>query len=161
MRALAVSSNGYIFPVRRPKVKNKDVSHISSLKGAHEKVIKDCFPDDPFTAYTFGHTCGTRHAQAGTELPVLAELMGHAEIQTTMIYVHASKKMKIEATEKLQAYVEAAKKAKKLQEEQEAESCKPLEDEWGIPIYEGDASSPQFPPQSGNSEKSGDDVSTV
>ena len=146
-RRIAVSSNGYVFPVRRPKVKNKDVSHVSSLKGAHDKVIKDCFPDDPFTAYTFRHTYGTRHAQAGTELPVLAELMGHAEIQTTMIYVHASKKMKIEATEKLQAYVEAAKKAKKLQEEQEAESCKPMEDEWGVPIYESDASSSQKSPQ--------------
>jgi integrase len=146
-RRIAASSNGYIFPVRRPKTKNKEVDHISSLKGAHERVIKDCFPDDPFTAYTFRHTYGTRHAQAGTELPVLAELMGHAEIQTTMIYVHASKKMKIEATEKLQAYVEAAKKAKKLQEEQEAESCKPMEDEWGVPIYESDASSPQNPPQ--------------
>jgi hypothetical protein len=146
-RRIAVSSNGYIFPVRRPKVKNKDVSHVSSLKGAREKVIKDCFPDDPFTAYTFRHTYATRHAQAGTELPVLAELMGHAKIQTTMIYVHASKKMKIEAAEKLQAYVETAREAKELQEEQEAESCKPMEDEWDVPIYENDASSPQNPPQ--------------
>jgi hypothetical protein len=93
--------------------------------------------------YTFRHTYGTRHAQAGTELPVLAELMGHSSIQTTMIYVHCSKKMKIEATEKLQAYVEAARRAKQLQEEEEAESWKPMEDEWGNPIYEGDAGSPQ------------------
>jgi hypothetical protein len=63
-----------------------------------------------------------------------------------MIYVHASKKMKIEATEK-------------LQEEQEAESSKPMEDEWGVPIYESDASSPQNLPQSLKSENSGDEVS--
>lgn len=165
-RRIAASSSGYIFPVRRPKTKNKEVDHISSLKGAHEKVIKDHFPDDPFTAYTFRHTYGTRHAQAGTELPVLAELMGHAEIQTTMIYVHASKKMKIEATEKLQAYVEAAKKAKELQKE-EAQSCKPVEDEWGVPIkdenggfvYESEARYPQNPPQSLISRNSGKEVS--
>ena len=34
---------------------------------------------------------------------MLAELMGHAEIQTTMIYVHAARKQKIEATAQLQA----------------------------------------------------------
>jgi hypothetical protein len=99
-------------------------------------------------------------------LPVLAELMGHAEIQTTMIYVHASKKMKIEATEKLQAYVEAAKKAKELQKE-ETQSCKPVEDEWGVPIkdengafvYESEARYPQNPPQSLISRNSGNEVS--
>ena len=62
---------------------------------------------------------------------MLAELMGHAEIQTTMIYVHAARKQKIEATAKLQAYVEAARRAKQLQEEREAEDWKPKEDEWG------------------------------
>jgi hypothetical protein len=51
--------------------------------------------------------------------------------------------MKVEATARLQAYVEAARRAKQLQEEQEAESWKPMEDEWGNPIYEDDASSPQ------------------
>ena len=46
-----------------------------------------------------------------------AELMGHANIQTTMIYVHAERKQKIEATARLHAYVEAARRAKQLQEE--------------------------------------------
>jgi len=78
-------------------------------------------------------------------LPVLAELMGHSNIQTTMIYVHAARKQKIEATAKLQAYVEAARKAKELQEKQEAESFKPPEDEWGNPIYESEGESPRNP----------------
>ena len=72
---MAKSSNGYIFPVRRPKTKHREVSHIGSLKRAHELVIEKTFPKDPFTIYTFRHTCGTRHSQAGTELPVLAELL--------------------------------------------------------------------------------------
>ena len=147
-RRIAASFNGYIFPVRRPKTKNCEVNHITSLKKAHERVIKDCFSDDPFTIYTFRHTYGTRHSQAGTELPVLAELMGHSNIQTTMIYVHAARKQKIEATAKLQAYVEAARRAKQLQEEQEAEELKPKEDEWGVPIVESEERSPQNPPQS-------------
>jgi len=151
-RRIAASPNGYISPVRRPKTKHKEVQHITSLKKAHEGVIEDSFPDDPFTIYTFRHTYGTRHSQAGTELPVLAELMGHSNIQTTMIYVHAARKRKIEATAKLQAYVEAARKAKELQEKQAAESFKPPEDEWGNPIYESEGESPQNPPQEAESE---------
>ena len=142
-RRTAKSPNGYIFPVRRPKTKNPEVKHIGSLKKAHERIIEDNFPDDLFTIYTFRHTYGTKHSQAGTELPVLAELMGHSNIQTTMIYVHAARKQKIEATAKLQAYVEAARRAKQLQEEREAEDWKPKEDEWGVPIPEWEESSPQ------------------
>ena len=121
--------------------------HIGSLKRAHELVIEKNFPNDPFTIYTFRHTYGTRHSQAGTELPVLAELMGHANIQTTMIYVHAARKQKMEAMAKLQAFVEAARKTKQLQEKEEAESLKPPVDERGNLIYEDEAGSPQNPPQ--------------
>jgi integrase len=152
-RRIGKSPNGYIFPVRRRKTKHKEVQHITSLKKAHERIIAKYFADDPFTPYTFRHTYGTRHSQAGTELPVLAELMGHAEIQTTMIYVHAARKQKIEATAKLQAYVEAARKAKQLQEKKEAESWKPPEDEWGNAIYESEGEPPQNPPQEAEIEK--------
>jgi hypothetical protein len=79
--------------------------------------------------------------------------MGHANIQMTMIYVHAARKQKIEATAKLQAFVEAARKDKQLQEKEEAESLKPPEDEWGIPIYESEAECPQNPPQEPDFEK--------
>ena len=143
-RRMEKNADTFVFPVRRPKTKNMDVKHITNLRKAHDAVIAKHFTEDPFTVYTFRHTYGTRHAQAGTELPVLAELMGHSSIQTTMVYVHCSKKMKIEATARLQAYVEAARRAKQLQE---AESWKPPEDEWGNPIYEDEASSPQKSPQ--------------
>jgi hypothetical protein len=73
--------------------------------------------------------------------------MGHSNIQTAMIYVHAARKQEIEATAKLQAYVEAARRAKQLQEEQEEADLKPKEDEWGAPIMEVEESSPQNPPQ--------------
>ena len=39
-RRIAASSNGYIFPVRRPKTKHREVEHITSLKKAHEGVIR-------------------------------------------------------------------------------------------------------------------------
>ena len=151
-RGTAKSPNGYIFPVRRPKTKNREVKHIGSLKKAHERIIEDNFPDDPFTIYTFRHTYGTRRSKAGTELPVRAELMGHSSIQTTMIYVHAARKQKIEATAKLQAYVEAARRAKQLQEERQAEDWKPKEDEWGVPMPEDEERSPQNSPHGAGTE---------
>ena len=63
-----------------------------------------------------------------------AELMGHSNTQTTRIYVRAARMQKTEATAKLQAFVEAARIAKQLQDEGEAESLKPPEDGWEIPI---------------------------
>jgi hypothetical protein len=78
---------------------------------------------------------------------VLAEFMGRANVRTTMIYVHAARKQKIEATVKLQACVEAAWDAKQLQEKQEAENLKSSEEEWGNPIYESEGKPPQNPPQ--------------
>ena len=80
-------------------------------------------------------------------MPVQSELIGHSNIPTPMTYVHAARKQKIEATARLQAYVEAAWKAKELQEKQKAESFKPPEVEWGNPIYESEGESPQYPPQ--------------
>jgi integrase len=55
-RRIAKSPNGYIFPVRRPETEHKEVQHITSLKKARGRVIKDNFPDDPFTIYTCRHT---------------------------------------------------------------------------------------------------------
>jgi len=121
--------------------------HVSSLKKAPERVIKDDFANDPFTLYTFRQTYGARHSRAGMELPALGELAGHSNSQTTTSYMHAARKQEIEATAKLQANVEAAWKAKTLQEKQETERFKPLEDEWGNPIYESVGGSPQNFPQ--------------
>lgn len=87
---------------------------------AHEKLIKHHFPNAPFTIYTFIHRDGTRHSPAGTELPVLAELMSRLNVQPTMTYVHAARKQKIEATAKLRAFVEAARKAKLMQADEDA-----------------------------------------
>ena len=54
-------------------------------------VRKDNFANAPFTIYTFRHTDGIRHWEAGTRLPVPAELMGDSKIETTMNQVHAAR----------------------------------------------------------------------
>ena len=144
-RRLSRSSNGYVFPVRRPKTVNTNVHHVTSIRKAHDNLVEKYFENDPFTLYVFRHTFATRCVQAGVELPVLSSLLGHTGLEMTMKYVHAGKRMKIEATEKLQAYLETARKAKKLQEE----GSRPKVDEWGAPIPEdeSDLRYPQNPPQ--------------
>lgn len=112
------SSNGYIFPVRRPKVKNKEVGHIDSLKKAHERIIKKHFAEAPFAPYAFRHTFATRCVQAGVDLANLSALLGHADVTMTMKHVHVQKEQKIAAVDKLQKYVALAKKFKGSQEEE-------------------------------------------
>jgi site-specific recombinase XerD len=46
------------------------------------------------------HTFGTRLGEAGERLEVIAELMGHAKIEMTRIYVHPSLETKRQAVRK-------------------------------------------------------------
>lgn len=125
-------SDGYIFPVRRPKIKNKEVGHIESLKKAHERIIRKHFAQTPFVPYAFRHTFATRCVQAGVGLPILAALLGHTDVTMTMKYVHVLKEQKIAAVDKLAKYVHVATKFK---ESQEADDWRLPEDEWGVPTH--------------------------
>ena len=148
------SPNGYIFPVRRPKIKNKEVGHIESLKKAHERIIKKHFAQAPFVPYDFRHTFATRCVQAGVDLPNLAALLGHTDVTMTMKSVHVQKEQKIAAVNKLAKYVALAKKFK---ESQEAEDWRVPEDEWGRPIY-GEGEGPGVPQNPQQSSDSGPDL---
>ncbi len=145
-RRISKSSNGFIFPTRRPRTVNKDIHHATSIRKAHDNLVEKYFSDDPFTLYVFRHTFATRCVQAGVELPVLSSLLGHTGLEMTMRYVHAGKRTKVEATEKLQVYLETARRAKQLQDANAGSRT----DEWGAPIPddESDARYPQNPPQS-------------
>jgi len=41
-------------------------------------------------AHRFRHTFGTDMARAGVRLPILQQMMGHADMKTTMQYVRLS-----------------------------------------------------------------------
>lgn len=123
------SPNGYIFPVRRPKTKNKEVRHVTSLKKAHEAVIKRHFTDAPFVPYDFRHTFASRCVAAGVGLAELAALLGHADVSTTMRYVHVLKQQKIAAVGKLEKYIQLTKQFK-LRAEAEEELLSPVAEKW-------------------------------
>ena len=51
--------------------------------------------------YTLKHTAASRMIRAGVDLITVTELIGHADVKTTMIYCHSSGETKREAVEKL------------------------------------------------------------
>lgn len=69
---------------------------------------------DGVTPHTLRHTYGTRLAAAGVEIPVIMELMGHANIATTMRYVHAVGSQKRGAIRRLSEYLEGCKNVANL-----------------------------------------------
>ena len=49
------------------------------------------------TCHTLRHTAATRMVNAGIDLVVVQELLGHADIKTTMIYSHPVPERKVQA----------------------------------------------------------------
>jgi site-specific recombinase XerD len=56
------------------------------------------------TLHWLRHTFGTWHIMAGTDVRTLQGLMGHEDIETTMIYVHLVESQKHEAARALGAF---------------------------------------------------------
>jgi len=54
-----------------------------------------------FRFHDLRHTCGTRLADKGVNLVVIAEILGHSDLRTVKRYCHAMKKTKQEAMQKL------------------------------------------------------------
>lgn len=44
--------------------------------------------DDQFVVHMLRHTCASRMAQAGVDLPVIMQWLGHSDISVTMVYAH-------------------------------------------------------------------------
>jgi integrase len=59
------------------------------------------FPRDGITPYSFRHTFAQRHADAGTPVDTLKELLGHDTVRTTLGYYRVTAKRKREAQNRL------------------------------------------------------------
>jgi integrase len=59
------------------------------------------FPRDAITPYAFRHTFAQRHADAGTPVDALRELLGHDTVRTTLGYYRVTAKRKREAQNRL------------------------------------------------------------
>ena len=57
-----------------------------------------------FVPYDLRHTYGTRASEGGTDSLSLMRLMGHADLKTTLRYVHLSKRHLAEAQKRIEKY---------------------------------------------------------
>jgi len=75
-----------------------------SVKGAHDiitAITKAAGLDDNITAHVLRHTFATRLVRGRTDLVIVAELLGHARLETTRVYTRPTHQDAIDALELL------------------------------------------------------------
>jgi integrase len=77
---------------------------IGGVKKAHTAAVKRAKIRRYFRLYDLRHTFATRAVDAGTDLPTLSSLLGHASILMTMRYVHPAAEQKRTAMEKFEKF---------------------------------------------------------
>jgi integrase len=83
----------------------KPGSPISEPKKAFNSALKDAGIEN-FRFHDLRHTAGTRLAEAGADACTIKDTLGHASIQTSAIYVHATDEGKRRAVTALERYAE-------------------------------------------------------
>ena len=87
-------ASGYVFPSPKTGGRLIDIKHKFD-EARTAAGIKD------FRFHDLRHTAATRLADAGVNVVVIAEILGHSDIRTTKRYSHAMEEAKREAMEKL------------------------------------------------------------
>ncbi|MBO1927225.1 integron integrase [Thiomicrorhabdus sp. 6S2-11] len=84
----------YVFPSRHlaidPRSNQMRRHHIdqSVINKAIKRAVKQCGITKKVSAHTFRHSFATHLLQTGTDIRTIQALLGHANVQTTMIYTH-------------------------------------------------------------------------
>jgi integrase len=78
---------------------------ILELKKAFNSALKDAGVEN-FRFHDLRHTAGMRLAEAGADAFTIKDILGHASIQTSAIYVHATDDGKRRAVVALERYAE-------------------------------------------------------
>ena len=63
----------------------------SVVNKAIKRAVKQCGINKKVSAHTFRHSFATHLLQTGTDIRTIQALLGHANLQTTMIYTHVLK----------------------------------------------------------------------
>jgi len=84
----------YVFPSRKiavdPRSEISRRHHIdqSVINKAIKRAVRQCGILKRVSAHTFRHSFATHLLQTGTDIRTIQSLLGHADLQTTMIYTH-------------------------------------------------------------------------
>lgn len=97
-RAARETSWQYVFPSQKrsvdPRTGKERRHHVleSGLQKAVKTAVKKAALDKRVTVHTLRHSFATHMLENGTNIRILQELMGHADVKTTEIYTHVMQK---------------------------------------------------------------------
>ncbi|MGV8162507.1 MAG: site-specific tyrosine recombinase/integron integrase [Candidatus Nanoarchaeia archaeon] len=101
----------YIFPGQRGALSTRNVEEIVHLAAQKAGI------DKKVTPHTLRHSFATHLLEAGNDIRLIQELLGHSNLQTTQIYTHVSNEQK----KKVISPMDNLKKEKKEEKEEERE----------------------------------------
>jgi integron integrase len=106
----------WVFPSKRLSVDPRSQTvrrhhvHASSLQKNIKQASARAGITKPVTVHTLRHSFATHLLESGTDLRTIQELLGHASVQTTMIYTHVARKNALGVTSPLDRKPRATKK---------------------------------------------------
>ncbi len=75
----------------------------SSVQGALRRVVRDLGFRKAISIHTLRHSCATHLLEAGVNLRLIQQYLGHRSLQTTMIYLHLTAASQDQARERIEA----------------------------------------------------------